>query len=188
MDIITTSFSLQFHALSASHSLSSGGRGPPLQGMREMTAEPVRLDLDRLDERLAPWASLGQAPPPRGGWVRALRQALGMTSPQLAHRLSISRQAVVDLEVREASGKITIAALSRAAEALDCDLVYAIVPRHGLRQMVKRQAKLQAERELRSDAGVASPDLSPGELKRQIKERAKRIRSRGKRGLWDFRP
>jgi len=153
-----------------------------------MPAEPAKPDLDRLDERLEPWSGLVRAGPPRGGWVRALRQALGMSCPQLAARLSISRQGVIDLETREASGKITLAALGRAAEALDCDLVYAVVPRHGLRQMVKRQAKLQAERELRSDAGVASPDLSPGELKRQIKERAKRIRARGKRGLWDFRP
>ena len=78
--------------------------------------------------------------PPKG-WVRAIRDAIGMTGTQLARRLGMTAQAVVSLERSEANGKIQLDTLRRAAEAMDCVLVYALVPRSSLTEMVDHRAR-----------------------------------------------
>jgi predicted DNA-binding mobile mystery protein A len=100
----------------------------------------------RLDERLKGFAGLGAAPPM--GWVRALRDALGVTGAQLARRLNIRPASLSELEKNEASGRITLATLRRAAEALDCTLVYALIPNTSLESMVEEAAKAAAKKEL----------------------------------------
>jgi predicted DNA-binding mobile mystery protein A len=86
--------------------------------------------------------------PPKG-WVRAIRDAIGMTGAQLGRRLGMTAQAVVSLERSEASGKIQLNTLRRAAEAMDCVLVYALVPNTRLTEMVDRRARELALRALR---------------------------------------
>src|SRR5688572_30363216 len=73
-------------------------------------------------------------------WVRAIREALGMTTTQLAERLQMTQPAVVQLEKREADGGATIGNLKNAADALGCDLVYYFVPRKPLQKMIEEQA------------------------------------------------
>ncbi len=79
--------------------------------------------------------SEGLARPVRG-WIRAIREALGMTTAQLGKRLGIRQASVVGLEKSEASKSITLETLERAAHALDCRLVYALVPRKPLAEVV----------------------------------------------------
>ena len=86
--------------------------------------------------------------PPKG-WVRAIRDAIGMTGGQLSRRLGTTAQAVVSLERSEASGKIQLNTLRRAAEAMDCVLVYALVPNTSLTEMVDGRARELALRALR---------------------------------------
>jgi predicted DNA-binding mobile mystery protein A len=84
---------------------------------------------------------------PRSGWIRAIRGALGMSQQALSSRLGISREAVAKLERAELGGGITIAKLSEVAGALDCTLVYALVPNTSLEDTVQRQARrIAAER------------------------------------------
>lgn len=85
--------------------------------------------------------------PPRG-WVRAIRDALGMTSRQLAARMALSQPTVTALEQGEAADTITLKTLRQAAEALDCQLVYALVPRTTLDQMVRERARMLADKHL----------------------------------------
>ena len=146
------------------------------------------LRLRQLDARLRPWRRLSPAGPPRHGWVRAVRQALGMTTPQLARRLGATRQAVVDLERREVLGAVTLGALTRAADALHCEVVYALVPRTTLREARARQAQRQAERQL---GGVAhsmrleAQGVSATEHRRQVAERADGLVRAWSRALWN---
>jgi predicted DNA-binding mobile mystery protein A len=83
---------------------------------------------------------------PRSGWIRAIRGALGMSQAVLAQRLGVSGPAVNKLEHAELHGGITIAKLSEVASALDCTLVYALVPNSTLEQTVKNQARIAATR------------------------------------------
>ena len=58
------------------------------------------------------------ARPPRG-WVKAIREALGMTTAQLANRLGVVQSRVIAIEQSEAKGTITLNSLEKAAQALD---------------------------------------------------------------------
>jgi len=71
-----------------------------------------------------------------------------MSAPQLARRLRVTRQAVAALERRELDGTITLEALRRAAAAMDCDVVYAVVPRLPLEAMIRNRARQRAEEQL----------------------------------------
>ena len=79
------------------------------------------------------------------GWVRAVRDALGMSTRQLAARMGVAQATVVQLERSEANGTVQLATLRRAADALNCDVVYALVPRDGsLERTVQEQARRRA--------------------------------------------
>lgn len=79
--------------------------------------------------------------PPRKGWIRAIRSTLGMTIRQYAERLGVAPSRVAMLEQSEVSGSVSLKNLKRAAEALDCVLVYAIVPRQSLDDIIRKQAR-----------------------------------------------
>ena len=83
---------------------------------------------------------------PVRGWIKAVRKALGMTTAQLAKRLGIKQPSLVAIEQSEAKGTIELATLRRVAEALDCTLVYALVPNKPLETMVRDHARLFARR------------------------------------------
>jgi predicted DNA-binding mobile mystery protein A len=100
-----------------------------------------------LDRRLGAIDSKALALP-SAGWVRAIRDALGLSSRQLGARLGVAAMSVTDLEESERAGSAQLATLRRAADAMDCDLVYAFVPRVSLEDTVRRQALRVARREL----------------------------------------
>ncbi|WP_448062134.1 mobile mystery protein A [Cellulomonas hominis] len=104
----------------------------------------------QLDARLSQWRTLAPdvlARPP-AGWVRAVRDALGMSAAELAHRMGVTRVAVSKLEASERAGTAALGTLARAADALGCDLVYALVPREPLEVQVRHQAEALARAEL----------------------------------------
>lgn len=85
---------------------------------------------------------------PSRGWIRAIREALGMTTGQLAKRLGVQQPRIIELEKAEASGNITIQSLERAAEAMGCRLVYALVPTRPLTETIEERALQLARRKL----------------------------------------
>jgi predicted DNA-binding mobile mystery protein A len=101
-----------------------------------------------LDERLAALKPIDRFDPPQRNWVRAIRDALGMSGVQLARRLNIRPQSVEALERSEIDGTIQLKTLRRAAEALDCTLVYALVPKETLEASVHTRARRIALRAL----------------------------------------
>jgi predicted DNA-binding mobile mystery protein A len=103
---------------------------------------------ERLDERLAPLKPADRFRPPPKGWVRAIRDALGMSGVQFARRLGVQPPSVVALEASEESGVVQLKTLRRAAEALDCTLVYALVPKDSLEGAVRTRARKLALRDL----------------------------------------
>lgn len=85
----------------------------------------------QLDEALAAYPRAGRTAAPAGGWVRAIRQSLGITQAALSAQLGVTRQAVQELERAEAQRRITFDSLDRLARALGCELAYALVPKAG---------------------------------------------------------
>lgn len=102
----------------------------------------------RLDERLLVLKPEERFRAPPKGWIRAIRDALGMTGVQFAKRLGIRPQSVEALEKSEAEATVQLKTLRRAAEALDCALVYALVPNASLESTVRDRARKIAVRDL----------------------------------------
>ena len=94
-----------------------------------------------LDERFRNFGGAAQYSVPVRGWIKAVREALGMTATQLARRLGIKQPSVVALEQSESKGSIELATLRRVAQALDCTLVYALVPNTSLEETVRARAR-----------------------------------------------
>lgn len=94
-----------------------------------------------LDAKIVTFASVESAPPPKG-WVRAIRDALGMSTRDLAGRLETTQPSVVALEASERAGTIRLKTLQQAAAAMGCELVYAIRPLAdtSLEQLVRERA------------------------------------------------
>jgi len=100
-----------------------------------------------LDKRFVVLRPLANIQRPPKGWLRAIRDALGMTTAQLGKRLGVSQPRIVELEQSEVSGSVTLNTLQRAAEALGCRLVYSLVPNQPLADTVRERADLVAARQ-----------------------------------------
>ena len=105
----------------------------------------IREQLDASLQRLSP---LLDVTAPSKGWIRAIRDALGMTAKQLASRLGVAQQAVARIEKEELAGSVTIKTMRRIADCLDCVFVYGFVSRTNLEETVARQAKKVAAQRL----------------------------------------
>lgn len=113
---------------------------------RRVTSQS-RQALDKTFEAMRP---LDRFKPPVYGWIKAIREALGMSSAQLAKRLRIKQPTLTAIEQSELRATIQLATLRRVAEALDCTVVYALVPNKSLDEMVSEQARKIARRRLRT--------------------------------------
>ncbi len=114
-----------------------------------------------------------------------------MSARQLAQRLGVSRQGLADLERREREGAVTLAALSKAADALGCDLVYAIVPRSELGSLIEAQARARASDEVKRivhTMRLEDQEAPSEETERLILERTADLLSRSRRKLWEVKP
>ncbi len=146
-----------------------------------------RLFERQVERRIAAWYRVDRNAPALG-WLHTIRQALGMSAPQLADRIGMTRQGVADLESREQDGSATLAALRKAAEAMNCDLVYAIVPRTSLADLLSSQARKRATEEVNRVAHtmhLENQGTSPGEVDRLIEERADQLLRASRRTLWN---
>ena len=121
-----------------------------------MVKKYQKTALEQLDATLAQFASLRNLQPPKKGWIRAIRDALGMSGRQLGQRMSVSKMWVGDMERLEVNGATSLKTLRRAAEAMDCVLVYALVPKSSLKETLLKQAK----RKVRQDMARASHTMA----------------------------
>lgn len=99
------------------------------------------LRVRQLDMALEPFGVLRHRPPPEEGWVRTIRESLGMSLRQLAERTGLSKTSVTNAESTECRGTVQLETLQRLAEGMECDLVYALVPRESLQRTIERQAE-----------------------------------------------
>ena len=145
-----------------------------------------REQLDAQYERLQP-LFLVQNPP--GGWLRSIREALGMRLSQAGDRMGITRQSFSELEKREKEGSISMQKLAETAQALDCKLVYAIIPKEGsLESLVERRVReLAKEIVMRASTTMeleaqANP---PKRLARALEDQISLLREEMPKKLWD---
>lgn len=141
----------------------------------------------QLDGLLDQWRSLPRRQP-EGGWLRAIRQALRMTTRQLARAVGVTQASVVDAERTEAKGDITLATLRRYAAALGCDLTYTLVPKRPLQTMVEDRAEHVARESILRETAPAAIEggtvLSYVELEMAIEELRRKLLDGKRPRLW----
>ena len=102
---------------------------------------------------------------PTGGWIKAVRGALGLSQREVAGRLGRSPQAVHQLDNSEAAGTVTLSQLEAAAGAMGCRLIYTFVPCQGTLADLADPQRAQSDRALRHSMALegqaVAEDSSP---------------------------
>ena len=142
-----------------------------------MRSDFKNLRQKQLDRVLKPFRSARKVPRPSKGWIRSIRQALGVSSGELARRLGTSRQLPLQLEKGEFEDRITLKSLRAVANALDCDLVYALVPRaRSLQELLEKRARAEAkDRVLGVEHSMALENQAAGKLDEAVEAETQRL-------------
>lgn len=109
-----------------------------------------KLMREQVQESLNEFSNMAHTPLPKKGWITTIREALGMTNKVLAQRLGCSQANITAIERREAKRTITLETLDKAAQAMNCKLVYCLVPLEPLDEILKKQAKAVAQKRIKS--------------------------------------
>jgi len=155
-----------------------------------MNIKQVGLARKQLERRLAPLREMVLVPPKRG-WIRAIRESLGMSDRQLAARMGVAPSRIPALERAEVTGGTTVRTLRQAALAMNCTFVYALVPIEPLDDILRERAIIKARKTISrldhtmrlENQAVLKSDLD-AELQRMVDQ----IVSGSLRGLWDDEP
>jgi transcriptional regulator with XRE-family HTH domain len=101
-----------------------------------------------------------------GSWLRTVRQAVGVPVYVVARRLGVTKYEIFRLEKAERESRIVLGTLRRAAEALGCELIYALAPREGSLEDLADLEK--AEREKAQEAARAKNEKTTAEVEEWI--------------------
>lgn len=147
------------------------------------------LRIQQLEETIAPFRAVSEIPPPIGGWVRAIREAIGMTNVQLAKRLRRKApQTIEDMQEYEAAGSIKLKTLRELAEAMGCQLVYAIVPRKPLDDLRRDRAVELARKTLSRtmhSMKLEAQDIGQSAQQREFDRQVAKLLAGNPKRLWD---
>lgn len=146
-----------------------------------------RLRRTQLDEQLALLRVQALPTRPDQGWIRTLREGLGMSLRQLAARVGMTKASLSQMERREAEGAITLKSLEKLAEAIDADLYYFVVPRRPLEVMVRDRATALAGRlakEVAETMALEDQGTSGDRLQQLVQHHTERL-LQDVSSLWD---
>jgi predicted DNA-binding mobile mystery protein A len=145
-----------------------------------MKPEFRRLRIEQLERGLKPFVAAKDSPRPQRGWIRAIREATGITLREMSRRLGKVPSLVVSLEKSEAEYRISLGSLRAAAEALGCDLVYAFVPKSGsIHELSEARARAKASENVRAvEHTMSLEDQAVGGVQEKIEEETSRILKR----------
>lgn len=147
------------------------------------------LELQHLNKKMLDYSILSQVAIPPTGWIKAIRNAIGMSMQQLGNKLSVSKQGILDIEKRERDGSITIKSLKQIGMALNMQLVYGFVPFDGSLETLieKRATEIATNIVLRTSNSMKLEDQGNTNVRieKAIKERVVEIIKEMPKILWD---
>jgi predicted DNA-binding mobile mystery protein A len=155
-----------------------------------MTPKQRQIARQQLDKTLSLFGSIKGIQPPIKGWIRAVREVLGMSGTQLAQRLNVSQPRIPKLEQDELSGALTLKTMRQAAESLDCVFVYALVPRTSLEDTVRSQARKVAGKRMQRVTHtmlLESQALGEEEQRASLDAAVDDLARETPRDLWDMK-
>src|SRR6201995_4390149 len=148
----------------------------------------MQTPAQQLDKRFVTLAPLANALRPEKGWIKAVREALGMTTAQLGKRLGVSQQRAAMVEKAEGDGAITLKSLEQAAQTLGCRVIYVLYPEEPLTQTLRARAEAVADQQMRAvEQTMRLEDQSVADRGPRLETRAKLMEQLLKRParLWD---
>lgn len=143
--------------------------------------EQLQADFDDL-------AQIAKKTKPSTGWIKIIRQALGMTSYQLGKRLGCTQSNIIALERREKSGNISLNALEQTAKAMHCRCVYFFIPEKPLAEIMTDQARLVAKKRMKSvshSMHLEQQGLTPQQAKQQEESIIHKLLQENSKVLWE---
>ena len=148
-----------------------------------------KLQFQQLNEKILQLAGMQHVIVPPIGWIKAIRNGIGMSMEQLGKKLSITKQGVMDIEKREKEGAITIKSMQEIAKAIDMQFIYGFVPDAGsLDQMIEMRALEMATKIVQRTSNtmkLEDQENSKERIEKAIKERAAEIINKTPKILWD---
>lgn len=117
---------------------------------------------ERFLSRLEHWVKSNKAAWPeilsRKNWLRSMRSAQGIRGLDFAKRLGVSPARISVLERDEQQGAVTLKMMQRAAQAIECEFVYLLVPKKSLPESV---GLLSQKPKIRVRDGSIAADFKP---------------------------
>ena len=144
-----------------------------------------------IEKKLSPWKKLRTEKRPPSGWLKAVRGALGINTRQLAKRCGVQHSSILRMEKNEAQDKVSIESLKKIASAMDCQLVYAIVPKteyNSLEKIIDHRSNLLANKLIKKvhhTMQLEAQGNSPKEIKAQTKKLANELKTRMDSRIWE---
>jgi predicted DNA-binding mobile mystery protein A len=152
-----------------------------------MNKKFANLQLHQIDSALTKLRESPAPIRPSAGWVKTIRESLGMSASALARKLGITPSSIAKLEKAEADEKITLASLRKIANALDCELQYSLVPRKLLEEILGERAMTVAKERLRPishSMSLENQSVDKSASDKQLELLAKEILDGPRRNLW----
>ena len=142
-----------------------------------MRPEFRTLRTKQLERALEAFSAAKDSSRPQKGWLRAIREATGISLRLMATRMKKTPTLAAKLEKSEAEYRITLGSLRDAADALGCQLVYALVPKSGsIHDLVEQGARIKAAENVRAvEHSMALEDQAVGGIEDKIEEETRRI-------------
>lgn len=137
-----------------------------------------KLIREQLQAKLTQFHSILEVQAPQKGWIRAIRDALGMSAKQLAARTGMAQQRITVVEKSEFTGAVTLKTMRRIAEGLDCVFVYGFVPKTDLDSTLREKAEQIAARRLAQVSqtmGLENQALSEQEDRKVFEETVNKL-------------
>lgn len=146
-----------------------------------------KLRLSQVERAIEPFNTIKNAAVPPGGWLRAIRESLGRSLKMQAEIAGVSSGTLTKSERSEAEDRISLAQLRKLAAALDCELVYGLVPKKPLHEVIQDRAEFMAKQEILGVAhSMSLEDQRPSDafIERQIDERRRELLDGSWARLW----
>ena len=156
-----------------------------------MQSKHRRIMREQLDKTFETLSKVRGLQPPVKGWLRSIREALGMSGKQLGIRIGVSQPRVVQMEKDELSGALTLKTMRQVAEAMDCMFVYALVPRTSLEATMRDQAQKVAKKRLSRTSHtmlLEDQQVSNDEQKKMLEAKVEDLIREPPKDFWSDKP
>ena len=147
-----------------------------------------KLIREQLDKKLSKFKPILNTQIPKGGWVKTIRETLGMSTYNLANKTDLDQSRISRIESAEVKQEIKLSTLQKMADGLGVKFVYGFVPEDDLEAIVREQAlKIAKKRLNRIDHSMKLElqGVSDEEQEKALSELIDKILIEAPKNFWD---